>query len=166
MRSRVPTVTIRPATVADADYLAPLLREADVAEIDASSGTDAHTSLLLGIEVSEWCLAGAVDGEVVVLFGVSPFTPEGATTQVGVPWLLASDKLFDAGPRVFCKVAKQYLEVMHDSFPHLVNVVSCTNTVHIQWLSWLGFQFTALHPKYGKTRLPAIQFERTRLCAP
>jgi hypothetical protein len=164
-----PTVTIRPAVPFDAEYLAPRLRDVDVAEIRDSNGASPLASLLAGIEISEWCHAAVVGGEVVALFGVSPLTPGRATTQeprVGVPWLLGSDGIYAIPLRTFCRSAKMNLEIMHDSFPHLVNVVSCTNTVHIQWLAWLGFQFTALHPKYGKGRQPSLQFERSRICAP
>lgn len=152
---------LREATPDDARNLSPRLRDQDVAEIQASSGSSPLAALLRGVEISQWAYAVELEGEVVALFGVAEMAPESATYRVGVPWLLGSDAFFqEVGTFRLHRQAIRWLRRMHDDFPHLLNLVDCRNVDSIQWLSRLGFEFTALHPRYGAGHHPFIQFER------
>lgn len=161
MTSNAPTLELRPATPADARSLAPILRLQDMAEIKASSGLSPTSSLLRGVEISEWSQAVELGGEVAALFGVAEMAPGSAAHKVGVPWLLGSPLFFrEVSAFRLHRQAIRWIDRMHQVFPHLVNLVDARNTVSIQWLSRLGFEFTALHPTYGSGRIPFIQFER------
>lgn len=161
MTTHPPAPKLRPATSADARSLAPILRFQDMAEIKAAAGVSPTTSLLRGVEISEWCQAVELGGRVAALFGVAEMAPGSAASRVGVPWLLGSPAFFrEVSAFRLHRQAIAYIRRMHEDFPHLLNVVDARNTTSIQWLSRLGFEFTALHPQYGAGRIPFIQFER------
>lgn len=156
-----PALLLRPATPDAARSLAPCLRFQDVCEIKASSGLSPSASLLRGVEISEWAYAVELEGKVAALFGVAEMAPGSAAFRIGVPWLLGSDAFFrEVGTFRLHRQALEWLKRMHEDFPYLVNVVDSRNVSAIQWLSRLGFEFTALHPRYGAAQLPFIQFER------
>lgn len=156
-----PAHLLRPATPDDARSLAPRLRLQDVREIQASSGLSPSASLLRGIEISEWAYAVELEGTVAALFGVAEMAPKSVAYRVGVPWLLGSDVFFrEAGTFRLHRHAIRWVRRMQEDFPRLVNCVDSRNVSAIQWLSRLGFTFTALHPYYGAGQLPFIQFER------
>ncbi len=156
-----PTIKFRDANREDADSLAERLRPEDIAELQAASKASPTDSLRLGVEGSDWCEALDIDGVVAALFGVSPFPSEGAV-RVGVPWMLCAKETADQFGKIsFQKKSLQQINKMHETYPHLVNLVDARNTKSIQWLASLGFGFTQVHSHFGHERIPFIQFERT-----
>lgn len=131
------TLSVRPAQAEDAPALAPKLREADRQELSALTSLGPLEALSLALKCSS--IAYAVEdasGEVVALFGVAP----GETPDMGSVWLLGSDAL--ATHRfTFLRHSREWLKVLFSSYRLLGNIVDARNTLHVQWLRWLGFKF-------------------------
>ena len=147
-------LTVRRATRADAEYLAPRLREADVNEVRAG-GSEPLPALLSGLEHSLEPLVG-VDphGDPFCMFGVAP-SPD---PLVGCIWLLGTDAVRKY-PLGFNRHCKAGIARFHEHFPVLMNCVDERNTVHIEWLRWHGFTFLRRLP-IGIGGLPFLEFAR------
>jgi hypothetical protein len=156
-----PTIDVREPRSSDAGELAIRLRRHDLAELSSSSDASPEFVIQAGIEGARWAKAADVNGELAALFGVNPLAQEGAA-HIGIPWLLSAPNIYDIGTLTFCKRALFWYEEMHKEFDHLVNVVMATNTKPITWLHWLGFEFTAVYPRYGRFKVPFLQFESVR----
>jgi len=80
----------RPSEEEDVLRLAPKVRQQDVRELQAAAGYEPLLALHLSYTSSdESHTIIAPDGEVVGMFGVCPTNDP----LLGVPWLLASDRL-------------------------------------------------------------------------
>lgn len=128
--------TVRPATLADAEALAPRLRKADLQEIAACSRETPLALLQHGITHSLKAYAVETPRGVAALFGVV----QSAEPSCGNVWLLASDDLLTVR-NTFLKKSRYWLRDLFGDFRVLGNLVDQRNTVHVQWLRWLGFKF-------------------------
>jgi hypothetical protein len=146
-------VEIRPATLADADDLAPRLREVDRREVEASSG-DVLLALRRAVETSLDPQAVTRCGELLLLFGVvapDPLTPTAVPWALGAPG--AGRLLATHGAAV-----SAYLDRVRRSFPHLVNMVDARNTPALRWIRRAGFRVHPPEP-FGVAGLPFHRFE-------
>lgn len=150
--------SVVPATLDHALELAPKLRVADVAEIKASSGSNAEDALILSTALTPTAKTWLIDGEVVAMFGVSPVP---SRPGMGVPWMVASD-LAQKHKIFFLRNCRAYVREMLEEFPLLVNFVDCRNVISIQWLHWCGFALCEVDPFHGAQRLPFIRFQQAR----
>lgn len=153
-------VLIRPATIDDAEFIGPLLRQSDVGELLAASGLSAVDAVRRSIEASQdgFCMI-AVNGDNVpiLIWGVSP-SPE---PTVGIPWMVATKLIY--WPEyllTFKKLCGEWVERMNKQFPLLINYVDHRNVTSILWLQALGFTFIELVPNYGHGKLPFWKFMR------
>jgi hypothetical protein len=150
-------MSVRSATLADVYSMAPRLREADKSEIRAATGRDPLASLRDGLARSRSCKVGLTpEGEPAVIWGVVPIDP-----MVGGVWALATDQLSKHKIQ-FLRGSREHLEEMQKQFPLLMNVVDARNTLHIDWLKWLGFTFIAEHPSWGVEQRLFYEFVRIR----
>lgn len=147
---------IRCATSADAAALAPRLRQADLNEIEAGSGKPPLEVLEAGLRLSTEAYAVELSstGEVVALFGVAP-TEE---PKLGAVWLLGSDKISSIR-FTFLRQSKQWLTKLFSRYQLLGNSVDARNTLHVEWLRWLGFRFLRKSP-VGRNGELFIEFVR------
>lgn len=136
-----PVVEIRPATVADAEHLAPRLHLDDRTEVMAL-GRDPREALITSVGMSGEAWAGLADGELVCLFGVVPLTLVGVT---GVPWLLGSPLVQTHG-RTFLRLNRQYIDRWRQEYPVLRNMVHARHRRAVRWLQWLGFSLGDARP--------------------
>lgn len=141
---------VREAHYEDCASLAPRLRAEDVLELHYATGKTPFNVLRESFELSPKCWAVIHKDKVIALFGVSH------AGNVGVPWMLASDELKDI-KKSFLRECKDYVARMGEGHDLLTNYVWVGNTVHIQWLKWLGFTF--LDPvEFGIYKKPFMQF--------
>lgn len=128
---------VRRATEADAVYLAPRLREADVEEIAAAGGGKTPlVALLEGVQASVPCFTMVnPEGNPCGMFGVVP-----AGAYWGRVWMLAGSDV-ERWPVTFLKRCRQWVRMMNILYPLLFNVVYTKNTLHVKWLKWCGFGF-------------------------
>jgi hypothetical protein len=149
-------LTLRPATEADCLYLADHLRGADRDEVEAGGSTPL-AALLAGLHGSLEVVAGVDERDVpVILSGLCAIPGH---PLVGSVWALGSDAVRDH--RVsFLRHSRALCQRFHQRFPVLMNLVDSRNTVHIEWLRWMGFTFIRRWPEMGPQRLPFIEFVR------
>lgn len=141
---------VRQAVFEDCASLAPRLRKEDVIELRYASGKKPLPVLLDSFEASTKCWAVIYKEQVIALFGVC------GKGDIGVPWMLASDELKSIR-KSFLRECRDYVSRMGEGHNLLTNYVWVGNSVHIQWLKWLGFQF--LDPvEYGVSNKPFMQF--------
>lgn len=147
-----PNAIIVKATAEHAEYLAPRLRDQDVAEIWAASRVQPHEALMeaLGGEA----FTGIVDDEPACMFGCRPVSP--LHPQVAIPWLLGTEKMVSR-PWTFLRVSHIYVRNLKERHQLLYNYVDARNTVAVQWIRSLGFVLQPAQP-YGYDRLPFHRF--------
>lgn len=143
-------VSIRPAELNDAMWLSTRLRQADVDEIQASSGDSPYLALFDGIRESDECWI-AEDHEPIAIFGISPAPGYGAV------WMVGTDR-FPKLARTLCRQTPLWLDRWLRLYPVIGNYVDERNTVHVRWLSRVGFTFTARHPVFGYEGRPFLEF--------
>lgn len=149
----------RPSTMEDVERLAVTLRDEDVEEIRASSGSTPLEALTVGYENSSYCMTIVGDDETPVgIFGVAPST---SYPDVGYVWMLATP-LLAAGSMTFLRNSRDYVRKMNSQFQLLVNAVDSRNTVHIKWLMWCGFKFIKRHDDLSREGVPFYEFVRLR----
>jgi len=85
-----------------------------------------------------------MDNEPFAMFGASNVE---AKAGVGIPWLLATDKLEEAWLFVL-RQSKKYVARMQERYGLLFNFVHAENTKSIKWLKWAGFVIMEAKP-YG-----------------
>lgn len=156
---------VRAYSPGDAQILAPLLREADRREIQASSGRPEADVLEEGAELSVPSCSIIDDTDTVVgMFGVVPYY------DFGKVWLMGSDALVrPPTSRQLLKECKTWLSGLErvgfngHRYRSLCNVIDARNTLHIRWLKWMGFTFIRTIPDYGVEKRPFLEF--IKLCA-
>lgn len=143
---------VRPSVVEDIPYLAENIREADQLEIW-------HLARILPIEAFTDGFESS-DAPLTVVWGDKPVAMFGVTgvKGIGVPWMLATDDLVKIR-KSFLRECKRYLDEMHKVYPYLTNQVWAKNTVHIQWLKWMGFTFETPY-FYGPDNELFIEFHK------
>lgn len=126
--------SVREARQSDVDYLAGVLRYDDIRELAALEITP-DEALLEGLMFSSPCFTGLdKDGWPALMVGAVPYAGLHAAI-----WLLGTDAIETQSIR-FLRYSRPILEVFFDHYRHLFNYVHSKNTVHIRWLSWLGFE--------------------------
>ncbi|MCL8384158.1 hypothetical protein [Xanthobacter aminoxidans] len=158
------------ATEEHARALAPILRPADRAEIEALTGREPLGVLLEMVrEHDAWAMYSDA-GELAGMCGVDPIYPptpdypgvlKTGTPKLGQPWMMGSDVL-DKHTVEFLRASRKWVEEQQARYETLNNVVDARNAKHIQWLKWLGFEVAKEPILWGSKLLPFYPFERTR----
>lgn len=153
-------ITIRPPHWRDVVELAACMRRADLDELHACGHHDALAVVVRGVRESAWSRAALGGGAVLCVFGVAPLRPHLLLETVGVPWLLATDRLLEHRRKLISE-APAYIERMLCAFPRLVNHVHADNRRAVRWLRRLGFTLAPAAP-YGVNGEMFHQFDMTR----
>lgn len=152
----------RKATMADAESLAPRLRDADVAEISAGGGGSPMACLVHGVNHSEPAMTiyRVSDGLPVGMYGVVPSEP---FARVGVVWLLGTSELVrEPLKHAFLRRSRRIVQLLNETYPVLTNLIDSRNILHIQWIEWMGFHVerAGILPAGGDGVTPFYQFSR------
>ena len=124
-----PGLEIRPSLEGDARELAPYLRHADVAELEAL-GTAPFNALDMGFANSERCLTLTERGIPIAMFGVG---------RAGSIWLLGSDRMY-ANRSQIARISRPWVQALIGDRAYVGNYVHTANTAHVRWLVWCGAQ--------------------------
>jgi hypothetical protein len=142
-------VSIRPATMADAEDLAPRMRSADAAEVMASSGFSPIEALTDCLEKSDEAWSVFFGGELGCMWGVVPFCVEEVDrvteTRLGCAWLLTSD-VIEKNRREFWDTCRQILPALLNRWDVIYNAIDCRHTKALAWGVRLGFRFERPEP--------------------
>lgn len=149
------SLTVRDATLEDADFLATRLRARDYDEAVASAGADIPTVMRASVAASEGMCWIAESDQPVFVIGCAPVVP-----GVGSPWLLGTDEV-RAYPGALTRIAKRHIAIMLQTYGYLVNYVDARNADSVGWLRLLGFTVEAPVP-YGAEGRPFHRFTMKR----
>jgi hypothetical protein len=127
------------ATTLHAHAIAPLMRAADLAELDAH-GCDPLEALLRGVADSVYCRTLLADGVPAMMWGVTQITD-----TVWSPWALGTDAI-NTDRRGFMVFSREELDRVVAKYPVLFNHVDYRNAPAIRWLQWLGFEMMEPEP--------------------
>ncbi len=140
------------ATADHAHDLCSHLREADRAEVAALTG--APPELILPAQATNASAMFSSKGELVGLCGCDPVQH---FPEVGIIWMIGSNRL--VRHRVeFLRAGRSWVIEQHRRFPLLTNRADARNTLHLRWLSWLGFRFLREVERWGAQGRPFIEF--------
>lgn len=115
------------------------LRAADLVELEAA-GFTAEEALTHGYSYSKpFCMTIAIDGHAVAMFGVADDL-RFPHAKAGLVWLLGTEGLLKVRTQ-FLRESRKWLDLITQDYNVVGNYVHRSNTVHIQWLKWLGFSF-------------------------
>lgn len=135
---------VRPSSKRDALPLCRSLRHADLQELSVLSHSEEQRlqSIQRGIKLSDPCYTIHLGGRPVGVFGAIPGIIRG--NPVGVCWLLGSNDLVYplSNKSQFIRKSSQWLNVLHERYPTLWNLIDSRNTVHLRWVQWLGFEIS------------------------
>jgi len=152
-------VAVRPAVQADALSLAKELRVEDVNEMRALFGPDASMTVILQRQVMESDLSFTItkNEHPVAIFGTKQLMPN--VSAIG----LLSSPLLKEIKFTLCRHSKHWVEQLHHNNDLLLNIVHCENSVHIQWLSWLGFTFVNKLEGFGANGEDFYEFSKLKV---
>lgn len=150
-------VRIYPAKFDHAIMMADYIRDADREELRASSGQIPLLAMRSAIRYSDVAMTGFADGVPVCMWGV---TRESLIGNIGVPWMIATERL-EKHARLFIRKCRKPLMEMRKEYDILTNYVDARNTRAIRWLEWMGFKIHDPKP-YGVLNLPFHKFEMKR----
>jgi hypothetical protein len=148
-------VNIRTATLADAEWFAPRLREADRAELLASSGAGIASGLRAAVLYSDHA-AFVAESENLGPIAIFGFARRGLAADKASPWCVGTKDLTKRGKALTLHGRAYCLRTL-DAFPLLENWVDVRNTAAIRWLKAIGFKFDGPAP-HGVEGLPFMRF--------
>jgi hypothetical protein len=143
----------RPVLHADIPLLSRKMREADAAEVMASSGHSPEEAIIYSFRVSEQTHVATFDNIPFAIFGLAQ-NPD--WINVGIPWMLATDDI-RKHPTAVAKVSKRWIKVFSERYEFLVNYVDVRNELSRHWLLWCGFREARVIPDYGKAKIPFVE---------
>lgn len=141
--------SIRESNKYDAYLLAPVLRDADKAEVIKVTGRKPLESLIKGYKLGLECYTVVdLEGNPICMYGVA-----GADDDKGVAvWALASETLVTTCKLDFLSQSKLWIPKILKKYKHLYNFVDVRNKVHLKWLQHMGFTFGEVYDigKHGE----------------
>jgi len=151
-----------PATLEDAEALAPHLKQQDIVELWEGHRTAPLPALRRSVEASDTAFTASEDGEVVAIFGVVSYS---LLDGNGVVWMLSRD--LKPHIRTLVKDAPLLLRLISTNYTHIGNYVSAENEPAIRLLLRLGFEIQPAVP-YGVANKPFHPFtvRVSKLCVP
>jgi len=143
---------LRVATEEDCIYLSTRLRKEDYQEIKAVTGLEPVISLRVGFKISDVPLVICNSENI-------PVAMLGVVSQglIGAIWMVGTEDLKKISLS-FIRNCKDVCNVLKSKHQLLYNYVDARNTLHINWLKWMGFTFINKHQQYGKERRLFYEF--------
>lgn len=139
-----PAVKVIEVTEDHIQHVAQYMRQADVDEVMACSGSSPYEALSRSVRSSRYAATAVLRGEVACIFGLYVTT---FASGVGSPWMLGTDAV-SRYARDFAPASREVIANMQRICPSLANFVYTENKVSIRWLRWLGFTIDRAIP-YG-----------------
>lgn len=141
--------------------IASIMRDADIAEIYASSGKEPLEVLINSLAVSTESYLACYRGLPVAVFGVVPADVSYLTDpKVGIVWMLTTEVVRQC-PKAFWQECKRGLRLLLERWDVLLNAVDCRHEKALRWGSRLGFVFEPPE-SFGVHGLPFQRFSVTK----
>lgn len=129
---------VRPSVASDVAFIADNMRAEDIEEVIAC-GHDPYEALALGLQMSTPCYTLQDFNQTpIAMVGVSP----APIRAWGLIWMLGTPGIEEC-KITFLRYSKPALDLLWEQSGCglLYNYSYAENTVHHQWLKWLGFSF-------------------------
>lgn len=110
------------------------MRQVSLDEVEAA-GVDAKKTIEQAIMRSDYCWIGAVDGEVVCLWGIETQSIASGSAYL---WLLTTPKVEDH-TFLFVRRSQQFIKATRTRYKRIHGFVDVDFARSIAWLRWLGF---------------------------
>ena len=145
------------ATLRDARELAERLRPEDVRELADTSGKTPREALAGFVLYGEPCVSlWSREGDLVGMAAAVPFGPSLASVgMVGTPAIASR-------PLTFLRASREALDNLHRRYDGLVCTADARNSVHLNWLDWLGFTALRRVEGYGRGGIAAVEYASIR----
>lgn len=134
-------LTVRPATLGEAEWIGARLRPEDKLEVETGTGRPAAevvpVSFSLCVEAYTVRLTNqrGIEPDPCVLFGLCAHP----TIDLGVMWMVCTSEIHKA-PFSVLREARFWIEHFQRLYPAgLTNLVDARNGLHLRWLKLLGF---------------------------
>lgn len=150
----MPTARLVPALREHIQPVSDRVRQKDADEIYAVGGWTVKESLEWGFDNSLYVSTILLDGEPIAILGVTPYM---LLSEIGVPWMIASEKTKEI-PVQFLRISMRFVRAVMMRFPRLVNYVDDRHSEAIRYLEAVGFTVHEPEP-YGYLNLPFRRFE-------
>lgn len=154
----IDTASLPEETTKDAlGFLADNLREADAAELRATTDADPAAALEASwrVSVRSWLILDRT-GLPIGVFGVAAHAAAG----LGVAWMMGTAGMEREAHGV-ARRTRRYVAEMHKLFPVLWNMIDARNELSIRWLEWAGFRMTDAHLTHGREGRLFYEYART-----
>lgn len=135
-------LTVREAVPQDAEAFGRRLREEDARECWAAAGLGPVQAVAVGIAQSETCRVAHYGAEPLAVWGVVDDGEWSPGCRAGKVWMLGTP-LIRSHKTLFLRRSVSELEGLWRTWGVLWNFADARNSVHLQWLRWLGFEFVA-----------------------
>jgi hypothetical protein len=148
---------VRTANYADIPIIAQDMRDADVAEVKAYSGSTPEEALTNGLKYTGGvtktvCLPTGVP---VAMYGVVPTDQP----RVGGVWMLAANGIKQVHWQ-FLRESRGAINDLTRGYDLVFNFTDARNTTHHRWIKWAGFTIIKKHENFGKEQRPFLEFTR------
>ena len=146
---------VKRSTTEDGVYVGSHLRLADRRELAATSRVSPVRVVVDGVTAASNCytIHSKSEGRPCGIFG----TRESDHPESGLVWMLGTECVTSIAS-TFIRNSRSWLNELHSNHRLLYNVIDARNTVHINWLAWMEFEFVQEIPGYGIERRPFILF--------
>lgn len=142
---------IEPVSAEIVELMAETAREADRAEFQAIQGWSVLDELRRAVELSYYCRAFYLQGELAGIFGCIRHDED-----TGWPWLI-SGAAVDKGRKAFLIACREQVAIMRRNHPVLLNFTDARYSRALAWMRWMGFEMHAAVP-YGVNGEPFHPF--------
>lgn len=136
------TIKVVKATQEYIDLMKDHLRGSDEETCWDVARYTANEGLQYSFDRSDLSWIALVDGDPILCWGVGK---RALLSHVGVPWLLATDKIGGIGFRVV-RHSKEYVKQMLDKYSLLETWVDARNKLSMVWLKWCNFNMDKAEP--------------------
>lgn len=139
-------LTIREATVDDAVYLAPRLRKVDLMEAERAGISDVTESLAEAVTGGGMTLT--VEDPDGVPQAIGGLNRDFDNPHVATIWFVTTDDFVRKHRSEFLRRIRPILADITSPYEYVWNTVDATNSVHIRWLQWAGFNLSEPTSRY------------------
>lgn len=146
----------RSAKIDDVSYVGTHMRQEDMEECFAHSGSSPVQSLFECFFTSNPCMTMiSRHGNPMGMWGIIK-----QPNKSGQVWMLGCKNMLEDSrdKREFLRQSRIELKKLHKEFPVLFNYIDARNTVHLRWLTFMGFTIIRKHETFGYEGRPFYEF--------
>ena len=146
----------RKSTPNDIVEVAENMRQEDIEECFAHSGSSPVQSLFECFFTSNPCMTMiSRHGNPMGMWGIIK-----QPNKSGQVWMLGCKNMLEDSrdKREFLRQSRIELKKLHKEFPVLFNYIDARNTVHLRWLTFMGFTIIRKHETFGYEGRPFYEF--------